>query len=160
MPEYVGQVRREKKKPTVRFPYNEFVLTRRFKNVVELSKIYLQLRPLCKFDTSGDWFRERIAKAILSVVSVYNVLFSGRSKMSGWKWQYADKACSCFSRREKAEPSASDNCRMCSCSFKTRGTQRQFSENICSEDNMRSRILGTYVVKFIASLPLLGFPNI
>ena len=28
-----------------------------------------------------------------------------------------------------------------------RGTQRQFSENMCSEDDLRSRIFGTYVVK-------------
>ena len=41
-----------------------------------------------------------------------------------------------------------------------RGTQRQFSENICSEDDLRSRILGTFVVKFLAYLPLLGFSNI
>ena len=41
-----------------------------------------------------------------------------------------------------------------------RGTQRQFSENICSEDNLRSRIFGTFVVKFLACLPLLGFSNI
>ena len=42
------------------------------------------------------------------------------------------------------------------------GTQRQFSENIdqCSEDDLRSRILGTFVVKFLACLPLLGFSNI
>ena len=38
-----------------------------------------------------------------------------------------------------------------------RGTQRQFSENICSEDDLRSRIFGTFVVKFLACLPLLGF---
>ena len=50
------------KEPTVRFPYDEFVLTTGLKNVVELSKIYSQLRPLCKFDTPGDWFRERIAR--------------------------------------------------------------------------------------------------
>ena len=31
-----------------------------------------------------------------------------------------------------------------------RGTQRQFSENICSEENLRSRIFGTFVVN---SLP-------
>ena len=35
-----------------------------------------------------------------------------------------------------------------------RGTQRQFSENICSEDDLRSRIFGTFVVKFLACLPL------
>ena len=41
-----------------------------------------------------------------------------------------------------------------------RGTQRQFSENICSEDALRSRIFGTFVVKFLACWPLLGFSNI
>ena len=41
-----------------------------------------------------------------------------------------------------------------------RGTQRQFSENICLEDDLRSRIFGTFVVKFFACLPLLGFSNI
>ena len=43
---------------------------------------------------------------------------------------------------------------------RNRGTQRQFLENICSEDDLRSRIFGTFVVKFLASLPLLGFSNI
>ena len=38
-----------------------------------------------------------------------------------------------------------------------RGTQRQFSENICLEDDLRSRIFGTFVVKFLAGLPLLRF---
>ena len=38
-----------------------------------------------------------------------------------------------------------------------RGTQRQFSENICSEDDLRPRIFGTFVVKFLACLPLLEF---
>ena len=36
-----------------------------------------------------------------------------------------------------------------------RGTQRQFSENICSEDDLKSRIFGTLVVKFLACLSLL-----
>ena len=35
-----------------------------------------------------------------------------------------------------------------------------FRENICSEDNLRSRIFGAFVVKFLAYLPLLGFSNI
>ena len=34
---------------------------------------------------------------------------------------------------------------------KTRGTQRQVSENICSEDDLRSKIFGTFVVRFLAS---------
>ena len=33
-----------------------------------------------------------------------------------------------------------------------RGTQRQFSENICSEDDLWSSIFETFVVKFIAYL--------
>ena len=41
-----------------------------------------------------------------------------------------------------------------------RGSQRHFSENICSEDDLRSRIFGTVVAKFFACLPLLGFSNI
>ena len=43
---------------------------------------------------------------------------------------------------------------------KIRGTQRQFSENIYSGDDLRSTIFGTFVVKFLACLPLLGFSNI
>ena len=34
-----------------------------------------------------------------------------------------------------------------------------FRENICSEDDLRSRIFGLFVVKFLACLPLLGFSN-
>ena len=41
-----------------------------------------------------------------------------------------------------------------------RGTQQQFSGNICSEDDLRSRIFGTFFPKFLACLPLLGFSNI
>ena len=41
-----------------------------------------------------------------------------------------------------------------------RGTQRQFSEDICSEEDLRSRIFGTFVGKFLARLPLVGFSTI
>ena len=34
-----------------------------------------------------------------------------------------------------------------------------FRKNICSEDDLRSRIFETFVVKFFACLPLLGFSN-
>ena len=40
------------------------------------------------------------------------------------------------------------------------GTQRQFSENTCSEEDLKSRIFGTFVLKSLACLPLLGFSNI
>ena len=35
-----------------------------------------------------------------------------------------------------------------------------FRKNICSEDDLRSRCFGTFVVKFLACLPLLGFSDI
>ena len=35
-----------------------------------------------------------------------------------------------------------------------------FLKNICSEDDFRPRIFGTFVVKFLACMPLLGFSNI
>ena len=35
-----------------------------------------------------------------------------------------------------------------------------FRKNIFSEDDLRSRIFGTFVVKFFACLPLLRFSNI
>ena len=35
-----------------------------------------------------------------------------------------------------------------------------FREDICSKDDLRTRIFGTFVVKFLACLPLLGFSNI
>ena len=40
------------------------------------------------------------------------------------------------------------------------GTQRPFLENICSEDDSRSRIFGTFVVEILACLLLLGFSKI
>ena len=40
-----------------------------------------------------------------------------------------------------------------------RVTQRQFLKNICSEDDLRSRIFGIFVVKLLACLALLGFSN-
>ena len=35
-----------------------------------------------------------------------------------------------------------------------------FRKHICSEDDLRSRIFGTFVVKFLVCLPLLGFSDI
>ena len=44
--------------------------------------------------------------------------------------------------------------------FRATRTQRQFLENICLEDDLRSRIFRIFVVKFLACLPLLGFSYI
>ena len=45
-------------------------------------------------------------------------------------------------------------------SIKTGAPNDNFRKNICSEDDLRSRIFETFVVKFLACLPLLGFSNI
>ena len=44
--------------------------------------------------------------------------------------------------------------------YKTGAPNGNFRENIYSEDDLRSRIFGAFVVKFLACLPLLGFSNI
>ena len=44
--------------------------------------------------------------------------------------------------------------------YNTGAPNDNFQENICSEDDLRSRIFETFVVKFLACLPLLGFSNI
>ena len=52
-----------------------------------------------------------------------------------------------------------------SCTYQTFGHKSgapngNFRENICSEDDLRSRIFGAFVVKFLACLLLLGFSSI
>ena len=42
----------------------------------------------------------------------------------------------------------------------SQGHPTSISENICSEDDLRSRIFGTFVVKFPFCLHLLRFSNI
>ena len=56
------------------------VPTREFKNVVELSKICSQLRPLYEFDALGDWFRGRIAHVIVCTWLRILTLWSSNSK--------------------------------------------------------------------------------
>ena len=47
-----------------------------------------------------------------------------------------------------------------SLTLKTQGPQCQFAENICSEDDLRSKMFERFVAKFLAYLPLLAFSNI
>ena len=55
-------------------------------------------------------------------------------------------------------------CAVCNYGFfvccSIRSTQREFLENICLEEELRSKIFGTFVVKFLACLPILEFSNI
>ena len=44
--------------------------------------------------------------------------------------------------------------------LKTEAPNGNFRENICSEDDLRSRIFGAFAVKFLACLHLVGFSNI
>ena len=48
----------------------------------------------------------------------------------------------------------------CLCTVLTGAPNDNFRENICSEDDLRARIFGKFVVKFLACLLLLGFSNI
>ena len=56
------------------------------------------------------------------------------------------------------------NTRVCAVSFSNAdypgAPNDNFRKNICSEDDLRSRIFATFVVKFLTCLPLLGFSNI
>ena len=45
-------------------------------------------------------------------------------------------------------------------SMPTGAPNDNFRKDICSEDDLSTRIFGTFVVKFLACLPLLGFSNI
>ena len=80
--------------------YNEFILTREFKSVLELSKICLQIHPLGEFDNlvidftreyrmllsalgfklCGDYALSSNFKAVFSIVSLCNVMFCRGSK--------------------------------------------------------------------------------
>ena len=44
-----------------------------------------------------------------------------------------------------------------SCGDEPGAPNENFRKNICSEDELRPRIFGTFFVKFLACLPLLGF---
>ena len=80
-------------------------------------------------------------------------------KCNSQKWQkICEKIAICYSlTKEQSEPKYS----LLLGQWQLRGTQHQFAENICSEDYLRSRsIFGTFVVKFFACLPHLGFLNI
>ena len=68
----------------------------------------------------------------MSVVSVCNVVFTRRSKMSESGSTPTKPVPQ--SKREKAEPSASDNCTMCGCCFKTQFGN--FKSGWISSENM------------------------
>ena len=48
----------------------------------------------------------------------------------------------------------------CVSELNTGAPNDNFRKIICSEDDLRSRIFGSFFVKFVACLPLLGFSNI
>ena len=93
--------------------------------------------------------------------STYNFLLTKKSGMNAQKFVHHTFHSPIFQRSSALKfvhrrPTQS----VCVADCYLRGTQREFSENICSEDDLRSRIFGTFVVKFRACLPLLGFSNI
>ena len=67
-----------------------------------------------------------------------------------------DEANTTYARRTKAKAKHQG----CQQLRSTGAPNGNFRENICSEDDLRSRIFGAFIVKFLACLPLLGFSNI
>ena len=95
------------KKPTVRFPYNEFVVTRGSKmsqscqKSIHNSALFVNLiRPVI------DFAREQRVLLLFA----FGFESSRRSKMNG-SGSTPTKAYSCSSKREKTELRASGNCR-------------------------------------------------
>ena len=92
------------------------------------------------------------SEELLKTIYLYKVYGINRVYYGKFEKQRTDKL-SChfsFTHVDNADgPFSSDG-----------GNQRQFSENISSEDDLRSRIFGTFAVKFLACLPLLGISNI
>ena len=95
-------------------------------------------------------------KQSLSVVTLFHIsisfvilIISYRSELSRLRaWLYTRITCVthyCFNESLPANTNVSPR-------SLPRGTQRQFSVNICSEDGLRSRIFGTFFVKLLACL--------
>ena len=99
---------------------------------------------------------------LLSIASAPYQVISGTNVHNSSKYTTVIHA-QLFQRRFNNSKSISCR-RYCQCSLEychsfIRSTQRQFLENICSEDYLRSRIFGIFVVKLLACLPLLKFSN-
>ena len=94
-------------------------------------------------------------KQSLSVVTLFHIsisfvilIISYRSELSRLLWLYTRITCVthyCFNESLPANTNVSPR-------SLPRGTQRQFSVNICSEDGLRSRIFGTFFVKLLSCL--------
>ena len=66
----------------------------------------------------------------------------------------------CFTFNTSSKFSQPYLCFACHFCIINQGHPSQFSENICSEDDLRTRIFGTFCIKFLGCLPFLGFSNI
>ena len=73
------------------------------------------------------------SNAVFRLVSLCNVVFYGRSKMSGSGSMQTKPVPAPWRGRKLKELSASDNCRMCGCCFKT---QFNFKSGWISSENM------------------------
>ena len=111
--------------------------------------------PSCSNGWHYYFFLERIAQAVQTDDNFFQT--DSPSRANGWQIFWNG-----YPEPFKRIPNPFKNSKTF---FKDRvpvitGIQRQFSKNICLEDYSRSRIFRTFVVKFLASLPLLGFSNI
>ena len=114
----------ERKKWTVCFPYHEIVLTR--------GAYYCLLQALASHLVVNAVSSN--SKAVLSNVSPCNVVFSGRSKMSGSGSMLTKPIRAPERGRKPQEPSTSDNCKICGFCFKTKFSN--FKSGWISAENM------------------------
>ena len=131
-----------------------------FRTDVFVRDSWIQTETKNNVAASGEWERRRETR--LSKLCYFNCLFLGVGEVH---------CCSLPSRRfvrqsseEVKHWSVSTSNGACYLGYENsqtdRGTQREFSGNICSEYDLRSRIFETFFVKFLACLLLLGFSNI
>ena len=137
----------------IRTDYNNFL--KRISQAVRGDDNFFQTDSPSRSNGWHYFFLERIAQAVQTDNNFFRT--DNPSRSNGWKFFLNG-----YPKPFKRIPNPFKNGKI----FFThrvlviRGTQCQFSKNICSEDDLRSRIFGTFVVKFLACLPLLGFSNI
>ena len=110
---------------------------------------------------TGKYFMDLIGEVypVFPSKSVVKKAFKGLSSSLNYNKQQRAKRVDRVVSRQLSHRVLNFMMGLVNCVF-NRGTQRQFFENICSEDDLRTRIFETFVVKFPACLPLQGFSNI
>ena len=120
-------------------------------NVSEISRVYTVIKHIAHFLFFHYCYPARAS----AEERVYGMIdpISLRLRSGSYRGSYWNKP---LPRIQKHFPESKTHPRI----QKSGAPNGNFRENICSEDDLRTRIFGTFAVKFLACLPLLGFSNI